>query len=97
MQTTPRATESELYFDAVVSNYAITSPVGNNFTAVQGGWTNGLHHPNHMEKNMPAGWNVLCCDGHVEWRPFSPFTAIVMPGPNTASSSAGSGKVFWMP
>jgi prepilin-type processing-associated H-X9-DG protein len=48
----------------------------NNYTAVSGGWSSvsgvstDRHSSPHLERNIPAGGNVLALDGHVEWRKF---------------------------
>jgi prepilin-type N-terminal cleavage/methylation domain-containing protein len=39
------------------------------FTSVKGGWA-VPHTSAHLKGTLPMGHNVLCCDGHVEWRPF---------------------------
>jgi prepilin-type N-terminal cleavage/methylation domain-containing protein/prepilin-type processing-associated H-X9-DG protein len=55
-------TESEIVIDAVISQ-------SGNFTEVWGGW-NKPHRTSHLDKNRPAGGNILFLDGHADWRPF---------------------------
>src|SRR2546430_12015816 len=51
----------------------------NNFTRIQGGWTDdrgrvAFHRTSHLEENRPAGGNLLFLDGHVIWRNFNQMT-----------------------
>ncbi len=41
----------------------------NNYTSVDGGWTKN-HRAPHLNGRIPAGGNILCLDGHAEWRKF---------------------------
>lgn len=61
---TLNTTTTEVVVDAVVSG-------GNppNFVAVKGGWVKD-HKTSHLEKNGPAGGNILFLDSHVAWRKF---------------------------
>jgi len=40
----------------------------NNYTKVDGGWAG--HRAPHLNGRIPAGGNLLCLDGHAEWRKF---------------------------
>jgi prepilin-type N-terminal cleavage/methylation domain-containing protein/prepilin-type processing-associated H-X9-DG protein len=51
-------TETELVADAVLSR-------NGNYVQVQGAY---LNRTAHLEKNLPAGGNILFLDGHVSWR-----------------------------
>lgn len=42
----------------------------NRYVGIRGGWSKAHESP-HREGNVPIGGNVLCLDGHVEWRKFS--------------------------
>ena len=55
--------ETELMADAIPSVGA------NDFMNVPSNWV-PFHRAGHMNKNVPAGGNILFADGHSEWRPF---------------------------
>jgi prepilin-type N-terminal cleavage/methylation domain-containing protein len=58
-----RAAEVEIVTDATISS---NSP--RRFVGVAGAT---IDHTSHTKRNnSPAGGNVLCLDGHVDWRPF---------------------------
>ncbi len=58
-------------------------------------WTNVnnkvVNESNHMKGTLPEGANVMCMDGHVEWRKFSVA--------NSVSQLMASGKpgAYWFP
>jgi prepilin-type N-terminal cleavage/methylation domain-containing protein len=90
----PRAASAELAADAIISNLNIQTTAANNFTAIGGATVNGsqfFHTTSHIERNLPVGANTLCCDGHVEWRPFSFATAVHV------GSGGGGAPYFWFP
>ena len=70
--TAPAPTDRPLAADATITavgQYSYASRSTYNWTDVTGGYT--LHHISpHLNKNMPAGGNILMLDGHVEWRKF---------------------------
>lgn len=41
----------------------------NRYTKVDGGWRG--HQSAHLADKLPAGGNLLCLDGHAEWRRFN--------------------------
>jgi prepilin-type N-terminal cleavage/methylation domain-containing protein len=63
-----------LMSDIVISQNSSRSPAGNNFITLFGGYqVNGRaagHGTSHRVRDRPLGGNVLCLDGHVEWRHF---------------------------
>jgi prepilin-type processing-associated H-X9-DG protein len=61
---TRNPTDTELIVDAVVSG---GDPP--DFTKAKGGWVRD-HKTSHLEKNLPAGGNILFLDSHVAWRKF---------------------------
>lgn len=68
--------QRELVFDAIISNSS--SDPANQYGWASGGYGNyGVinHETNHMAGSRPAGQNVGCFDGHVEWRKFPPAPA----------------------
>jgi prepilin-type N-terminal cleavage/methylation domain-containing protein len=82
--TGPNTSITELAFDAILSQ-------GGQFVDINGG--SPIHHTtSHLRGAKPAGGNVLCCDGHVDWKPWT--------GPERATglpTAANSGEVtFWV-
>lgn len=56
--------------DATLSDGANERDRGaNNYREVYGGWPKA-HRSAHLQRELPAGGNVLFMDSHVEWRPF---------------------------
>ena len=87
---------TEMVTDAVISQGTFTAgmsgmnPTGNSFVSVSS--TNPQELPqgytsNHMNKNTPAGGNILFMDCHVEWRT---FRAMQMWGQWTSGGGNGS-------
>ena len=64
------ASDREFWADVVISDPAGSST---NFTAIQGGWIKP-HRTSHLNRNWPAGGNILYLDGHVSWRDFHLMT-----------------------
>ncbi len=64
----PYPTQTELADDLIISS---TAP-NTDFTNIQ--WKNALptNSVSHLTAGKPAGANVLCVDGHAEWRSFVP-------------------------
>jgi prepilin-type N-terminal cleavage/methylation domain-containing protein len=63
MGATKNASSAEFAFDVIIGS------AGSNWT--QSGDAGFLHQTSHMNGKSPAGQNVACMDGHVEWRPYS--------------------------
>jgi len=56
-----KPTDTELAFDAIIQQ-------NGDYTIVRGRW---VDRSSHLRGRQPAGGNVLCLDGHVEWRGFA--------------------------
>jgi len=68
----PRASDIELAFDVILSNTAATTfsyPIA----------SVNLNTTSHMNASLPAGGNVMACDGHAEWRKFIQSSAVYVP------------------
>lgn len=99
-QATPRGGQTDLALDSIISNTRNSPPLytNKNFSEVIGDTTPGAtpHRTNHMDKAKPTGANVLCFDGHVEWRPFNPSTTYVA-GVGTSPATTTGKPQFWFP
>ncbi|MBM3881682.1 MAG: type II secretion system protein [Verrucomicrobia bacterium] len=51
----------------------------NSYKGVDGGWRG--HQAPHLSGRLPAGGNVLCLDGHAEWRKFERMVVRTDGGP----------------
>jgi len=63
-----RASQTEIAFDEILSDNTGTNfitPVSVN-----------VNTTSHQAGKLPAGGNVLCCDGHAEWRKFNKGSAV---------------------
>lgn len=77
----------EMIADWIVSDTVATTKrwTGMTFTGRP-----GVYSTSHMAPSKPEGANVLCFDGHVEWRPFDERKAAALP-------QGKGGVVFWVP
>ena len=65
----PGPTVRVLAADGVLSNGGnMVDRNRNQYTKIDGGWHG--HQCPHMEGKLPLGGNVVCLDGHAEWRKF---------------------------
>jgi len=65
----PGASERVIAADGTLSNGNNENDrTRNQYTKVDGGWRG--HQAPHLQGKIPAGGNVLCLDGHAEWRKF---------------------------
>ncbi|PYJ82072.1 MAG: hypothetical protein DME22_19545 [Verrucomicrobia bacterium] len=87
-KSTNAPAESEVVIDATIYQDRT-----NNFTRIQGGWTDdrgrvAYHRTSHLDGNRAAGGNLLFLDGHVIWRSFNQMTN------RTPTLSIGGPPVF---
>jgi prepilin-type processing-associated H-X9-DG protein len=77
VEVNPGPGERVIAADGTLSNGQDENKRQNNgYTLVYGGWTDPKtgklvpHRAPHLNKNIPAGGNLLFLDGHAEWRKF---------------------------
>jgi len=99
MQATPMAGRTDLFLDSILSKTKTTT-LNRNFVAMQEAGIGDLnaqappHDSSHLDRgNKPQGANVLCFDGHVEWRPLNLNTSFVA---GVGASITGA-PFFWFP
>lgn len=66
----PGASDRVIASDATISNgQVMTDRSRNRYTGIRGGWSQA-HDTPHLDRQLPAGGNLLFLDSHVEWRRF---------------------------
>ena len=79
----PRASQTEIAIDEILSD-----SVGGNFLNPVSA---NVNTTSHQAGKNPSGGNVLCCDGHVEWRKFNITNAVCI------STGDGNNCRQWVP
>jgi prepilin-type N-terminal cleavage/methylation domain-containing protein len=96
MQGQKMGARTDLTLDAILSNNH-NNPVvftNQNFSRVVGDVNGPPHQSSHLDRgDRPSGANVLCFDGHAEWRPFQTATAFWA---GTGATASGY-PYFWFP